>query len=276
MMRQMKKSDRHEELFEALIEMDQPAHLGRLVRGLIHNINGPLQNISMLLELLERTQSKMEDHFQAVPPEHRDVLMGWCMSQRSRIERLLDQVHLFSEMLRDFMVLHEIQVNESEIDVNLILEKLGRVYKADLFFKHHVVFECRLAPRVPLLRVLAKHLIPALQHLMENALLAVRKTPEKRIVLSSELHGDQVRITLEDSGCGLPEEVSTERLFEPLVSAWSEEIRAEDPHRSHRGLGLTIARALLKPYGALLSLQPLPGGTQARIVVPVPGSSCRT
>lgn len=254
---------------DVLAELDRPAHMGRLLRGLIHNINGPLQNISMLLELMDRNHAKIEAQMSAHAGPLAEALRPLCDAQRGRIQRILDQVRLFSEMLKDFMVIHEIEVNESEVEVNLILEKLQCIYRADLFCKHHVTVEMRPAPRVPLLRIRGRHLVPALEHLMENALLSMRMSPEKTLVLSSEVTERHVVIRIQDTGCGLPSNRSPKELFEPFVSAWPEEVREADKINRHLGLGLTLASGLLQPYGATVSLVPREtGGAMAEVFLP--------
>lgn len=250
-------------------ELDRPAHMGRLLRGLIHNINGPLQNISMLLELMDRHQAKIDGHLSAHSGSLAETLRPLCDAQRGRMQRILDQVRLFSEMLKDFMVLHEIEVNESEVEVNLILEKLQCIYRADLFCKHQVTVQMRPAAKVPLLRVRGRHLVPALEHLMENALLSMKASSEKTLILSSEVTAHHVVISIQDTGCGLPQDRSVEELFEPLVTAWPDEVREADKAIRHFGLGLTLAFALLQPYGATVSLTPHEsGGTVAKVFLP--------
>ncbi|ROR01919.1 sensor histidine kinase [Desulfosoma caldarium] len=254
---------------DALAELDRPAHMGRLLRGLIHNINGPLQNISMLLELMDRHHAKIDSHLLVHTGPLAEALRPLCDAQKGRIQRTLDQVRLFSEMLKDFMVIHEIEVNESEVEVNLILEKLQCIYRADLFCKHHVTMEMRPAPKVPLLRIRGRHLVPALEHLMENALLSMRASTEKILILSTEVTEHHVVIRFEDTGCGLPQDRGPEELFEPFVTGWPDEVRKADKIFSHLGLGLTLASRLLRPYGATVSLMPREtGGTMAQVFLP--------
>ena len=259
---------------DVLAELDRPAHMGRLLRGLIHNINGPLQNISMLLELMERHHTKIEGHLQSeAAATAQDALRPLCDAQKGRIQRILDQVRVFSEMLKDFMVLQEIEANESEVEINLILEKLSRVYRADLFFKHHVTVTLRPAAKVPLLRLRGRHLIPALEHLVENALLSMRASKEKTLVLCSEVTADHVIVEVKDTGCGLPKDRSPEELFLPFVTAWPDGVRSADKISRHVGLGLTLAQRLLAPYGAAIVLKPEEdGGTAARVFLPKSGT----
>lgn len=258
---------------EVLAELDRPAHLGRLLRGLIHNINGPLQNISMLLELMERNHLKIEEHLQAQATSIPEALRSLCDGQKGRIQRILDQVRVFTEMLKDFVVLQEIEANESEVEINLILERLSRVYRADLFLKHHVTVMLHLAPKVPLLNLRGRHVVPALEHLLENALLSMRASKDKTLTLSTEVMKDHVIVEIKDTGCGLPKDRSPEELFQAFVTAWPDNVRSADKTCRHLGLGLGLAQKLLNPYGAGISLKPeKSGGTVAQVFLPKLGT----
>ncbi len=261
---------------EALAELDRPAHMGRLLRGLIHNINGPLQNISMLMELMERNHAKLEEHLEAHGASVQDGWRPLCEGQKGRMQRILDQIRGFSEMLKDFMVLQEIETTESELELNLILEKLSRIYRADLFFKHHVTVIMRPAAKAPLLRLRGQDVVPALKHLVENAVLSMRASKEKTLVLSTEVTGNQVVVEVRDTGCGLPKDRSMEELFQPFVTAWPDEVRSADKTSRHFGIGLTLAQKLLEPYGASISLKSEEsGGTSARVFLPTAGTFFR-
>lgn len=270
------KPSRSDFPLEALAELDRPAHMGRLLRGLIHNINGPLQNISMLMELMGRNHAKLEEHLQAQSASTQNTWRPLWEGQKGRMQRVLDQIRGFSEMLKDFMVLQEVETNESELEMNLILDKLSRVYRADLFFKHHVTVIMRPASKLPLLRLRGQDVVPALRHLVENAVLSMRASKEKTLTLCTEVTEDHVVVDVRDTGCGLPKDRSPEELFQPFVTAWPDEVRLADKASRHFGIGLTLAQKLLEPYRAFISLEPEEsGGTSARVFLPASGTFFR-
>lgn len=76
---------------------------------------------------------------------------------------------------------------------------------------------------------------------------------------------DQVRVTIEDRGPGIPMD-QRQRVFEPFY-------RIEDSRSrgtGGTGLGLTVAQALIEAHGGTIVLDDRPGGG-LRIVVTVPG-----
>jgi len=254
----------------ALIEKDRLNHLGRFIQGLIHNVNGPLQNMSMLVEVLIRGQEKLENAggygSVASCPDFGMLIQ----KQGKRLHQLSQQISALADMLRSFMVLHEIERNETEVDINLVLSKLAETFRSDLFFKHQVTLDLRLTKNLPLVRILGRHLIPALVHLFNNAVVAMKKTAEKRLVVESRLEEGIVRILLRDTGCGLQSEEVRQRCFDLFYSHWQPSEGDQTGEENHMGFGLYAARRLLEPYGIEVSLESADGETTAVVDIPIP------
>jgi signal transduction histidine kinase len=254
----------------ALIEKDRLNHLGRFIQGLIHNVNGPLQNMSMLVEVLIRGQEKLENAggygSVASCPDFGMLIQ----KQGKRLHQLSQQISALADMLRSFMVLHEIERNETEVDINLVLSKLAETFRSDLFFKHQVTLDLRLTKNLPLVRILGRHLIPALVHLFNNAVVAMKKTAEKRLVVESRLEEGIVRILLRDTGCGLQSEEVRQRCFDLFYSHWQPSEGDQTGEENHMGFGLYAARRLLEPYGIEVSLKSADGETTAVVDIPIP------
>ena len=242
-------------LLDVLFEKDRLSYLGKIVRGLIHNVNGPLQNISMLVEVLTRGQGQMDGLARSPQPVIHEQWDTLSEKQRQRLTRLTEQVFLLSEMLRDFMVLQEIERNESEVDSKLVLQKLASIFRADLFLKHQVDLQLQMDEAIPLVRVRGRDLIAALIHLFQNAIRAVRESETKRIVIECRREEDRIRIVFRDSGCGLAADEDAEKLFELFYSHWPELSSKADTGEKYFGFGLFAARRLLAPYGVKVEIE---------------------
>lgn len=264
-----------ERLLDALLDKDRMGQMGDFIHGFIHNINGPLQNMSMITEILTKGQD-MQDRMAAEGPvESRAQWDEVSARQQKRLAQLAQQVTALADMLRDFMIVHEIMRNESEIDLNHLMQKLCSVFHADLFFKHQVQLETDLESNLPLLRVYGRHLIPALIHLFRNALISMGKSGQKRLLVRTCLDGGCVVTAVRDTGCGLGGR-DPEDLFKPFVSAWPDGIEADGNKEERHGLGLYLARCLLRPYGIEVELRSVEDGTEALVRVPVKGcKNCR-
>ncbi len=257
-----------EHLLEVLFDKDRFNHTGRLVRGLIHNINGPLQNVSMLVEMLIKGHTQMD---RAACLGSEDFLREWSgvsEKQRQRMDRLTQQISVLAGMLQDFMVLQEIEQNESEVDVNLVLQKMASIFRADLFFKHQVQLELRLTDNLPLIPILGRCLVPSLMHIFGNALTALRTAPSKRLVIESRKKPGAVTIAFLNSGSGLDLTKSPDALFDLFHSEWPGSTLA-DGGEKHYGFGLFAVRRLLSPYGVKVSLGAEEDMTAAVLEIPV-------
>ena len=125
-------------------------------------------------------------------------------------------------------------------------------------------FQLRFAPDLPLVRGDASQLQRVIVNLLENA----RKfsPPEAPVQVDVSATPRLVRIAVQDSGPGVPEE-EAERIFEPFYRSPS---RREAPGS---GLGLAIARGLAEANGCRLAVaRPAAGGSRFTLEVPVPAA----
>jgi len=97
---------------------------------------------------------------------------------------------------------------------------------------------------------------------------AVKFTDRGRIILSGEQRGNQLVITVQDTGIGISEE-HFERVFEPF---WQVE-QTVTRRAGGTGLGLTVTRRLALLLGGDVSLNSIPGkGTTFTICLPIRAS----
>jgi signal transduction histidine kinase len=148
----------------------------------------------------------------------------------------------------------ELERTEGGLDMNLVVTRLMRVLRADLFFKHQVVTELRLAPDLPLVNVPPGVLVLTVVHLFRNAMTAMRDSKDKHLVVETCWREPQVWFVFRDSGCGFTP-AQADRLFEPYFSGWEIDPSKTDTHDKHLGMGLFTVRTALLPYGATVSIE---------------------
>jgi len=111
----------------------------------------------------------------------------------------------------------------------------------------------------PSVAVPAEVLDAAVWQLVSNA--AQHGGPGVRVRVSVAAAGGAVRISVRDDGPGISE-ANRARVFDPFFTTARE--------RGGTGLGLTIARSMLRAFGATLELSPPgPSGTELEIVAPL-------
>jgi K+-sensing histidine kinase KdpD len=185
--------------------------------------------------------------------------------ERQWLQKLDQQVSALDRMLRELRVLNEIERNPTEVDLNLLVSSMAKAFQCDLFFKHHVRFELRLAKDLPLIRVLARHLMPALGHLFQNAMIALREVSDRWLIIESLKEAERVSLLFRDSGCGL-KRGEEQQCFDVFYSGWPPAVQQQE---RHFGVGLFMASALLKPYGIQVRLKREGQETVASLSIPI-------
>ncbi len=232
-----------QKLLAAFTDCHRAAMLGFLLKGIIHNLNGSLQVLSMQMELLQRMLPQREDKVQEQ--------MEKCLGQIGRFKGMLEL--LIQKGIRD-----ETDSPQS-IQLNDILEEELSFLYHNLFFKHQVKVHKELASSLPLLKGSYMDFSQALSILIQNSLEAMETSRRKELMLRTRLQGRQVQVIIQDTGIGIPEEVKP-RLFEPSFTTKG---------GKHAGLGLFVARRLLAPYGASFHYSSKEGETIFEVSFPV-------
>ena len=123
-----------------------------------------------------------------------------------------------------------------------------------------VIVELELAALAPVAVAIGEESAArVIDNLLENAVSFAAAPGGVRLTLTT--HADDCELAVEDSGPGVPEE-HRERIFERFFS-W----RPQETGRSHLGLGLGIARAIVERHGGTLALAPAGALGGARFVV---------
>jgi signal transduction histidine kinase len=151
----------------------------------------------------------------------------------------LDQQSADTTLLNDWVDLQEV--------VSELLEQttpLARDRGVDL--------ECHAPPQVRV-RGSRPLLVQALLNLLVNG---IRYTPRGgSVAVSIDAAGDAVRVTVRDSGPGIPPE-ERERVFQPFYRLQP----AAEADEDGSGLGLAIVKGIARAHGGRVELKEAPGG----------------
>lgn len=217
---------------------EHQASIGRLARGIAHELNSPLDGV------LRYTHLALEQLTEESP------VREYLVHVKEGLDRMVRAVKAFLEFSRQVTT----PVQRVADLTQLIEDGLLLVQHRAKFQQIRVVKE--LDRSIP--PVLDGGLQHAIVNLVKNAFDAMPRGGT--LTLSTRADKSDVVIEVEDTGSGIPESIRT-RIFEPFFST--------KPIHQGNGLGLVIAKEVVERSGGTIEFSSQPGvGTTFRIRVP--------
>src|SRR5207249_2686701 len=203
-----------------LIAREKLATVGEIASGVAHEVNNPLAAIRMEAELLGRSTQDAEASTAAATIVREVDRAARIVRSLLRLARRADTTPV------------RIQLNELVRDVAEIRQ---RVLRAD-----SIEVRTRMDQGAEAVLGLGQELQQVVINLVTNAEHAVRGRPNAVIELATEARKDWVRLTVEDSGPGVPPNVRS-RIFDPFFTTKSPD--------EGSGLGLSICQRVVAEVG---------------------------
>jgi len=214
------------------------ASIGKLARGIAHELNSPLDGV------LRYTHLALEQMPEDTP------VREYLMHVKEGLDRMVRAVKAFLEFSRQVTT----PVNRVA-DLNKLIDDALLLVHHRAKFQHIQVIR-NFDTDLPM--VLDAGLQHAIVNLVKNAFDAMPRGG--RLTISTRRCGTHVDIDIEDTGSGIPEEIRS-RIFEPFFST--------KPIHQGNGLGLIIAKEVVERLGGTLEFTSQVGaGTTFRIHVP--------
>lgn len=249
-----------EQAMRKLMEQERQLALSRMVAGMAHEMNTPLDTARMAASAIQDNSHELRQRLSAaqLKRQHLQALAESLDEGLALLQRALDRVAQLRQ--RFASVTQTAQQGAQLIDATELVQAMARGWQA-LLRPRSVQLQLDLPPRARLLSH-ADALRQVLQQLLENSLqhgLAGRTDGSLRLSLREA--GDAWLLEFGDNGCGIaPEHLN--RVFEPFFTT--------QLGRSGAGLGLTSVHSLvLDLLGGDLQLKSQPGlGTVVQIRLP--------
>ena len=235
---------------EAYLAQSQDAAVGRMFRGIIHNLGGVIQVFSLHTDLsammLDKAMVVLAQMRQAGTTPELETLQGLLVSRGEALAQMQDKVRQSQQILQRTALLPEFKklAGGAPYTVNSVIETEVEFMAADSTFKHKLRKVMTLAEALPALTHFQLELHQIMHILLSNALEAMRGMEEAEIVIESSREGDGVGVRVQDNGPGFSSETIA-YLYEPFYSTKEGE--------GHFGLGLYLAKKLITRCGGVIS-----------------------
>jgi len=236
---------RVEDLSVTMVQHAKMSSLGEMAAGVAHEINNPLGIIQGKIEgLSRRLQDPQMDRARALEDCEK---VG---SVVSRIAKIVSALRVFSKEAEN----DPFQANKMETIVNDILIFCSENLKnnqVDLRIAGNQNFNLECRPT---------QIAQVLVNMINNSFDAVRALPEKWIEINTTVQGDKARITVTDSGKGIPSAVA-EKIMQPFFT--TKEIG------KGTGLGLSVSKGIIENHGGTIELDATAAHTRFVIELPL-------
>jgi two-component system NtrC family sensor kinase len=235
---------------EQLVQSRKIASIGTLTSGIAHEINNPINNISLILESLIEDVDDLDK-------EERLKLYQDGLDQADRASEIVKNLLEFSRASHPKV---------EDISLEELVDKTVRLVRNELRF-HDITFTKEVQDRIPTLRVDQGGLQQVLLNLFLNSIQAMENPGELKVVIRRTPDLNEARIDVIDTGPGIPEEY-LDRIFDPFFTT--------KKTGEGTGLGLSVSYNIVKNNGGRLKVQSKPGeGTTFSIFLPLTRENAR-
>jgi signal transduction histidine kinase len=255
-----------------LVHQEKMASLGRMVAGIAHELNNPVNfvhgNVPYLREYFEDLK-KIIDAIEEIPAEHRkavdnlkktikyDFLITDLDNIVADLAEGADRIRQIIRNLRSFSRLDEAELKEASIQegIESTIKILNQYYGRDKIQPH-----CQFDDIPPVVCYPGK-LNQVWMNLLSNAAQAVANVPDPQVSIRAELDGEWVIVSIADNGTGIkPQDQS--KIFEPFYTT--------KPVGQGTGLGLSICHSIIERHGGNIWFESTPGkGTTFKVKIPL-------
>src|SRR5215218_3274388 len=227
---------------EQLVQAGKLATLGELTTGVAHELNNPLNNIGLFL-------GNVVDLIQLGAPDKEAI--------ERDLRRAMDQVNKAAQIISHLRTFgRAAPVSREPVWVNGVIESAISLMQEQLRLRN-ITVQLDLSAVNPIVNGNAIQLEQVMLNLLTNARDVLIDAPRKLICVRSEIEDGMVKVTVEDSGPGIPRDIE-QRVFDPFFTT--------KDVGSGTGLGLSITYGIIQDHQGTIRFDNRPGSSVAFII----------
>jgi two-component system NtrC family sensor kinase len=227
---------------EQLLQSRKMASIGTFTSGIAHELNNPLNNISM-------TAESLLGEYNHLSPKEADEMIQDILNQAERASHVVKNLLEFSRTERPFL---------TDLNLKDVIEGTIRLVKNQIMVTG-IELDVQIADPLPTIRGRRQDLQQALLNILLNSIQAMPGGGTISIRANPVPDGT-VRIDLADTGAGIkPSDL--EHIFEPFYTT--------KPVGEGTGLGLSLTYGIVRTHGGYIEVKSEMGkGTVFSIYIP--------
>jgi signal transduction histidine kinase len=227
-----------------LVQAGKLASLGTLTSGVAHELNNPLNNISMMAQTFIQHRASLTEAEQV---ELMEEIERQCERSKEIVHNLLDfsRVRGTDRVAADVgqVVVRSLKLVQNQLDVA------------------GIVADMRTADALPLVRMNPHQIEQVLVNIFTNAIKAMPHGGVLRVESGPGKGGQHVVVAVSDTGVGIAPELHP-RVFDPFFTT--------SDVGGGTGLGLSVSYGIIKRHGGTISVASEPGkGSTFTITLPI-------
>ncbi len=229
------------QVIDSLIRREQLSLVGRLLRGMVHNLSGALQTVRLPLDLMEMQAQRGES-------QNLDQKMTGLQQGVMRLSEELNMLANLSQQIH--------RLETEPLNLSTLAQEQLAFWQADMFFKHDAQLTSELAQPGPKALAAYADIALVMNLLIANAVESLQESHHNSLTVTSCLADNMAVLRVVDDGPGPSPEIAP-HMFEPFVGH-------QKPGSD--GLGLFMARAAAKRWdGEVHWLENPPGAFELRL-----------
>jgi signal transduction histidine kinase len=218
-----------EESQNLLVRTAKMATMGQMSGGIIHEIKQPLSAIHGQIQLLQLNPNLTDD-------------------EKERMNAVLEAVERMNTTMGRFTAFsHMGEGNMQKVYLPDVIERIHKLLDHQLMRKG---ISCRIEnqEKVPSIEADLQGMQQIISNLMINAVHAIEEKggPDPWIAVRTRAENGHVVLEVEDTGCGMPEDVAA-RIFDPFFTTKEAE--------KGTGLGMAIVETIVHQHGAVIDVE---------------------
>jgi C4-dicarboxylate-specific signal transduction histidine kinase len=217
-----------------LVQTAKLASIAELATGVAHELNNPLNNIGLFAgNLIERVEAGSLTATDLIPA----------------LRNILEQVKKGSQIVNSLRTFAgQSPWLHTSVNLNGLVESSVVLLKQELL-AHHIDLRMQLSQDELIVQGDRLQLQQVVTNLLMNARDAVVSTATKVITIMTSRHLEHARLTIEDTGTGIPLDVH-DRIFDPFFTT-------KDVGKG-TGLGLPVSYGIIKEHNGRIWCESTP------------------